>query len=778
MTIEHIEKLLTLDDYDDILNTLPLLIYLDLDRLVTNEERICFFTNLYNFFLILSHIELIRTTSTQITTSNIFRNDLERLLFYLNTRIDIGQLKQISLYDIRYYILKQNILIDGLQFDLDPNGPFRRYAPTLTSNQHIKIGLLLNDCIYSSSPFIILNPELLNEQLQRSTRDFIDKCILIKTNEDNNAIFILVPTIFTNQFDQKNDDMIKFIGEYSSNNDVLCAINEKRLITTETLSSRTDFSINFDYSLAASQFEKHGRRRRTSSLPSSSTIITLSSSTSSVDFLPSSLSSTTLPNHLIDSRTIAFVQEKSPALGQILQIYVQSVVHNQPIENDRTPLKTYFTSLLLSPTLIESTSSIGDEWFRSIVLNDLTYQHDLLLYLCSLLWDNSKYLEIVQLFDSLLPSFIVHSSYCQILRDLALLTLIKQTSEPDHAYNYLRKIHDCHLLIHGTLTYLPRFDGPTCLKLLQLCLTSCKKTHQDYIPWMQERLNTMYIYKTLCLGALSQFNKCMEKISKDDNQLNISIEDMAIKKTSSKCLTWQRAEEHSQIDPLAVVTMFIYEKEFDAGHKWLNLLINHIDESIFNRVRLKLVEEHIHWLLKEENIGNGNKILQIIDTITNLNDKWNLCTDLINDLSKQKLVSYTKSIPFSRLFIKFRLIQFMLAHFEENSPFFQGQYDRSKLSILVTGLALFFNCIPLEQTDSYVQLVGQPLLIVEQLLMNGSVDIAKPTIDTLKILIEKYSLEKIIQIQQIDELIENYTKKSVQLNVVQVQEEVTNVENK
>ena len=250
------------------------------------------------------------------------------------------------------------------------------------------------------------------------------------------------------------------------------------------------------------------------------------------------------------------------------------------------------------------------------------------------------------------------------------------------------------------------------------------------------------------------------------------------KRLHPNVLTWQRAQEHSQVDPLAVVNMFIYENQFDTGHKWLNLLNNYLDENIINRVRFKLVEEHIHWLLKEENIGNGNRILQIIDTIENPNDKWHLCTDLINDLSKQKLITYTKSIPFSKLFIKFRLIQYMLGHFEENSELFQGQYDRSKLCILVTGLALFFNCIPLEQTDSYVQLVGQPLLIVEQLLMNSSMDIAKITIETLKILIEKYSLQDIIQIQQIDQLIEVYTKKSVQLNVNQPNEDTTSVENK
>ncbi|CAF3740585.1 unnamed protein product [Rotaria sordida] len=774
MTIELIEKLLSFDHYNDIINALPLLAYLDLDRLITNEERICFFINLYNFLLIISHIELIRTKLTQITTTNIFRNELERLLFFLTTRIDIGQLKQISLYDIKYYILKQTILIDGLQFSLDPKGPFYQYAPIINNYQHIRIGLILNDCIYSSPPFMILTPELLNEQLQCSTRDFIDKCILIKINQTDNSIQIILPNIFHNLFDQTNDNMIKFIAEYSTYNDVLCTTNEDHTITTEIIPSQNDFAISFDYRLCSSHLEQHedNRRRRTSSLPSSTTITTLS--LSSIDFLPQT---TNLPSHLIDSRTISFVQEKSPALGQILQIYVQSIVHNQLIESDKTPLKNYFTSLLLSPTLIESTSSIGDEWFRSIVLNDLTYQYDLLLYLCSLLWNNSKYIEIVELFDSLLPSFIVHSPYFQILRDLALLTLIKQTSAPDHAYNYLRRIHDCHLLIHATLTYLPRFDGPTCLKLLQLCLTSCKKSHQDYTLWIQERLNIMYVYKTLCLGALAQFNKCMEKISKYDNQLNISIEDMAIKKTSSKCLTWQHAQEHSQRDPLAVVDMFIYEKQFDMGHKWLTLLNNYVDENVIDRVRLKLVEEHIHWLLKEENIGNGNKILQIIDTIKNQNHKWHLCTDLIEDLSNKPLIIYTKSIPFSKLFIKFRLIQHMLGHFEENSNFFQEPYERSKLCILVTGLALFFNCVPLEQTDSYVQLVGQPLLIFEQLLMNNSIDIAKLTIETLKVLIKKYSLEN-INIKQIDELIEFYTKKSVQLNVVQQNEEKTNIEHK
>ena len=232
MSIEHVEKLLAIEDYDDILNALPILSYLDLDTLTSNEERICFFANLYNFLIIVSHIELIRTTITQISmknTTSIFRNDLERLLFLLNTRIDIGQLKQISLYDIRHHILKQNILNDGLKFEIDPNGPYHHYAPVISNDQHIKIGLILNDCIFSSAPFLILTPELLNEQLQRSIRDFIDKCVTIRTNEPDQALVIILTHVLQSQFDQTKDDMIKFIDEYSSNNEILCAINGRMI---------------------------------------------------------------------------------------------------------------------------------------------------------------------------------------------------------------------------------------------------------------------------------------------------------------------------------------------------------------------------------------------------------------------------------------------------------------------------------------------------------------------------------------------------------------------
>ena len=62
--------------------------------------------------------------------------------------------------------------------------------------------------------------------------------------------------------------------------------------------------------------------------------------------------------------------------------------------------------------------------------------------------------------------------------------------------------------------------------------------------------------------------------------------------------------------------------------------------------------------------------------------------------------------------------------------------------------------------------------------MNSSIDIAKMTIETLKVLIEKYSLQNSIDVKQIDQLIELYTKKSVQLNVLQLTEETAAIDTK
>ena len=232
MGIEQVQQLLALDAYDDVLNALPLLTYLDLNRLIINDERICFFANLYNLLIIITHVELIRTALPQITATNLFRNDLERLLLMLTSRIDVGQLKQLSLYDIRHYLLGQHIVVAGLRFNLDPNGPFLHYAPTMNQDQQIKLGLVLTDCIQSSAPCIILTPELINEQLQCSTRDFIEKCVTVRTGEGENALHIQLPHLLRIQVADTESDIVKFVGDYSSNNDVLNAITGKSADST------------------------------------------------------------------------------------------------------------------------------------------------------------------------------------------------------------------------------------------------------------------------------------------------------------------------------------------------------------------------------------------------------------------------------------------------------------------------------------------------------------------------------------------------------------------
>lgn len=215
--------MISTEEYEDVLNSLPLLSYLNLDLLTLNEERICFFVNSYNLFSIISQIELIRSSTTPLTSTQIFRNDLERLLFFITTRFDIGQLKQISLFDIRHIVLKQQNQVDPLRFEVDPKSPLLMYAPELKGNVIIKVGLLLNECTLSSSPLIIGTPELVNEQMHNSTREFLERCTKTSISETN--IQACVPTTLANLFPDNNENLIKFLGEFSSTNDILAAMN-------------------------------------------------------------------------------------------------------------------------------------------------------------------------------------------------------------------------------------------------------------------------------------------------------------------------------------------------------------------------------------------------------------------------------------------------------------------------------------------------------------------------------------------------------------------------
>ncbi|CAF0745436.1 unnamed protein product [Didymodactylos carnosus] len=778
-SFEHIDKLIETNDYDDILTLLPLLRTLDLNLLINNEQRLCFFINLHNLLTIVSHIELIRSTVDRTIYSKPFRNELEHLLFDMTTRIDIGCLKQLSLFELRYFILRNGLnpsisLLENFDFQLDSNDPILHYAPQVHDT---KLLFILTNCTKSSVPIMILTPELIQEQLYHAVSDYVNNCVVYIMDKQILYVPALVYEQFINNTTKRLDkvELFNFISKYTHNDDLKQFLKEAIDTETSELNDSTtipqsykiqmllpdnEFALNLDIQCCSPLIKSfiNTKHRRTNSLPSYT-----SSLPSSFNVLTKHPSSHDY--HLIDLRTIEFVKEKCPILGEILNIHLLNVVGNTDVILSSSPtfapLQTYFSSLLLQQSILT------DDWFRAVVLNDLSSQHDLLLQLCSQLSSESKWSTIIKILESLLPSFIVHSPYFSTLYDISLINLTRQQTT-EQSYRYIKKIKDFRLLIRSTLTFMYKYNINVCISLLELCLTA-SKNQNEYTILIQTKLDEMSIYKVLCQCAKILFDKYLSRLASDISASD-DLSELAIKKTSQKCLTWQSAKSESLRNSSAVADLFILEHQYDMAHKWYKYL--NINNNI---IKMKLIEEHISWLLKE---NDSDKIINVIQMIENLNDKWKLCSELIydiinehstdnNELSSNQLQT-PLSIPFARHFVKYRLIQYILENF--NDDYFirkDSQLNKSKLQLRLSGLSLFFNCIPYEQTDFYIQLIEYPLLIIEQLVMNASIDILKKAIEHLKQFIQKYGEESLkLEQKQIDQLIEYYAKQTVQLHVV------------
>ncbi|CAF1082231.1 unnamed protein product, partial [Didymodactylos carnosus] len=778
-SLEHIEKLIESTDYDDILTLLPLLGTLDLNMLITNEERLCFFINLYNLLTIVSHVELIRSTVDRTMYSKPFQNELEHLLFNMTTRIDVGCLKQLSLFELRYFILRNGLdpstsSLENFDFELDPDDPLLYYAPQIDDT---KLLFVLTNCTKSSVPIVVLTPGFVQEQLNHAVIDYVNNCTQHVIDKEILYVPLLIyEQFFNNKTKQLSKlDLFNFILKYTYADDLKQSLTNTIDAETSELNDSVNQSYKIQILLPDNEFAlnlnmeccsysiKSGintKRRRTNSLPSNS-----SSLVTTLDILTKH--SPPHHHHLIDLHTIDFVKEKSPILGEILNIYLIKVVGKSDIALSSlptlVPLQTYFSLLLQKSMLLE-------DWFRAVALNDLSSQHDLLLQFCSQLSSESKWLSIIEILESLLPAFIVHSPYFSTLYDISLINLAREQTN-EQSYRYIKKIKDFRLLIRSTLTFMNKFNIDVCISLLELCLTACKMQN-EYTMLIQRKLDGMSIYKILCRSAKNLFDKYLSRLASDDvSSTNDDLSELAIKKTSQKCLTWQSAKDESLRNSSAVADLFILEHQYDMAHKWYKYL--NINNNI---IKMKLIEEHISWLLKD---NDNDKILHVIQMIDNKNDKWKYCSDLIHDLLQGHLTNdvpstnqknqATPSIPFARHFVKYRLIQYTLDNFNSDDYFGRkdSKLNKSELQTLLYGLSLFFNCIPYEQTNFYIQLIDYPLLIIEQLMMNASIDILKKAIGHLKQCIEKYDGNNLkTEQKKIDNLIEYYAKQTVQLHVV------------
>ncbi|XP_071963696.1 zinc finger FYVE domain-containing protein 26-like [Antedon mediterranea] len=181
----------------------------DLDLLITNEEKICFFTNLLNLLLAHSAIGYIHgqikvnmeqnplshTRHGSLGCKSGLRDwnvkepaccsssTLDRLLYYSNISYKVGQLGVISAFHLRFSILHNELpapaslgpILKKLDAGLERSSKWKKYLPESESRL---LFVVADSCI--SSPILqVLEEDQLYEQLSDAMRSYLDSHVLV-----------------------------------------------------------------------------------------------------------------------------------------------------------------------------------------------------------------------------------------------------------------------------------------------------------------------------------------------------------------------------------------------------------------------------------------------------------------------------------------------------------------------------------------------------------------------------------------------------------------------
>ncbi|KAL3872697.1 hypothetical protein ACJMK2_035906 [Sinanodonta woodiana] len=256
-------------EYHNIITGTRIIQDLDLNLLKDMDEKRCFFGNLQNFMSIhcfLHHFEMqsrILKTEADRKKSHTNRlpwkpysemNLLEQMTWLSTFAYKIGQLGNVSLFDLKYVINRCG-LIPSLEWEgmlkhglpqIDLLDPWFALAPTPDPC----LLFVTTSCCVSSAPVQVLVPELVQEQLQKAMRDYLQATV----SSDTSNRVVHVPELlmwhkcdFSSELEDdfykaENEGLMHFILSHLSGN------KEKDLMELLHLDKYHGFSESIDIS--------------------------------------------------------------------------------------------------------------------------------------------------------------------------------------------------------------------------------------------------------------------------------------------------------------------------------------------------------------------------------------------------------------------------------------------------------------------------------------------------------------------------------------------------
>lgn len=273
--------------------------------------------------------------------------------------------------------------------------------------------------------------------------------------------------------------------------------------------------------------------------------------------------------------------------------------------------------------------------------------------------------------------------------------------EGDRGIGHLFRVQDSVLRAHVTLKSLERWPLSSCLELLEFCLSD---PHID--PSLrcdlQLRKKELDIYSWM---------------------LNLQ--------PPLPWATWQELRVESKTNAEYLLSMILEAKEFALCAQWVELY------PVSDQLSLKLTTEHLLHLLEK---GQTDEAFQLLEGLSDYSVGLNVCEQALD-----------RRPGFSACHF---LADYLTLHFESQvSP-----ARRRHIHALHLGSKVLLTLPPAARQD-YFPLLSEPLLMLEQLLMNLKVDWAGLAVGTLRNLL--VGQEAGLDAEDIDKILSEYASKAL-----------------
>lgn len=285
------------------------------------------------------------------------------------------------------------------------------------------------------------------------------------------------------------------------------------------------------------------------------------------------------------------------------------------------------------------------------------------------------------------------------LRDRLLACAAFEDS--DGGIDHLFRVQDSNLRARVALQVLERWSLSACLELLDFCLND---------PDTESSLKTALQLKKKELDIYSWMLKLQPPLP---------------------WATWQELRSESQTNPESILSLILEAKEFALSAQWAELY------PVSEQLSLKLQTEHLLYLLEK---GQTDEAFQLLEGMSDAAVGLGVCESALDQRPGLAACHF--------------LADYLTLHFQRQvSPL-----RRQHIHALHLGSKVLLT-LPPAARQQYFSLLSDPLLMLEQLLMNLKVDWADVAVRTLRSLL--VGQDAGFSAEDIDKLLADYASKAL-----------------